>query len=439
MARRPAPRARSPARRTSSGTSRTTSARTRTCSAKRWRSTSRGRALPELRRSARRREALGRRVLLDEDRPADRARRRTLRALDALPPLHARLLSARARSSRASTGDPAAADFERAVARLASRGSPARRRPRPPAAHRRRRWRDAVADHGTAAGRPAGQPRGRGRAAASGPICQIGAAPEEAFWLLAHPRRSRSVDAPLASKPAAHARSGALADTGYYVSRTARGDHLVIDGGAARLPERRPRARRRAVADADGRAACRCSSIRAPAATPSTRRCAIGSARSHMHNTLVVDGRSQSVANGPFHWRTIAEQPRPAVADARGVRLLRRHARRLRADRHTAGASSRCTAICWSSPISSTDRARTPPPSTGTSIRAGRCTRAGTAVTFTARRRARVSSSCPDGDRRTLHRRRDTGPRLALAGVRPRRADDHAARHTSRTRCRSGS
>src|SRR5258706_2214910 len=62
------------------------------------------------------------------------------------------------------------------------------------------------------------------------PDLQIEAAPEEAYWLLAHPRLaaglSRSTTPDLRTR-----RSGALTNTGYYVSRSARGDHLLIDGG----------------------------------------------------------------------------------------------------------------------------------------------------------------------------------------------------------------
>ena len=55
-----------------------------------------GRALPELRGQRARARRSAARILLAGDRPADRSRRRPLRALDALPPLHARLLPARA-------------------------------------------------------------------------------------------------------------------------------------------------------------------------------------------------------------------------------------------------------------------------------------------------------------------------------------------------------
>ena len=76
------------------------------------------------------------------DRPPDRRRRRALRAVDALPPLHARLLPARAGGRRASDrrpgGDPV---FEDAVGAPGFCRTPAGRRPRPPSAHRRRRRR----------------------------------------------------------------------------------------------------------------------------------------------------------------------------------------------------------------------------------------------------------------------------------------------------------
>ena len=101
--------------RSSSGTSRATSARTRICSARRWRSMSpavRCQSCGAPRMGATRPHGAHRANL------ADPRRRRPRRALDALPPLHARLLSAGARG-RASDADPAAPVFAAAVERLA--------------------------------------------------------------------------------------------------------------------------------------------------------------------------------------------------------------------------------------------------------------------------------------------------------------------------------
>jgi len=65
------------------------------------------------------------------------------------------------------------------------------------------------------------------------PDLRIGDVPEEAYWQLAHPsfNVSRATERP--AKAGRHERqhSGALRDTGYYISRSSRGDHLVIDGG----------------------------------------------------------------------------------------------------------------------------------------------------------------------------------------------------------------
>ena len=51
------------------------------------------------------------------------------------------------------------------------------------------------------------------------PDLRIGAAPEEAFWLLGHPHSARSAIVAIRSRRSCA--SAALADTGYYVSRIA--------------------------------------------------------------------------------------------------------------------------------------------------------------------------------------------------------------------------
>src|SRR5207302_2838854 len=63
------------------------------------------------------------------------------------------------------------------------------------------------------------------------PDLRVGRAPEEALWLLAHPQLFSALA--LSRSAPAHETIGsaALAATGYYVSRSAAGDHLVIDGG----------------------------------------------------------------------------------------------------------------------------------------------------------------------------------------------------------------
>ena len=132
---------------------------------------------------------------------------------------------------------------------------------------------------------------------------QIGAAPEEAYWLLAHPSLAGSID----DSPAGHdtRRSAALTDTGYYVSRSTRGDHLVIDGGVHGYLN-------------GGHAHADALSLTLTVAgvpllvDPGTGAYTVNQElrdrlrSSQMHNTLVVDGRSQSIATGPFSWKTMA-------------------------------------------------------------------------------------------------------------------------------------
>ena len=64
-------------------------------------------------------------------------------------------------------------------------------------------------------------------------------------------RRRRSAMRADAAARRCRSRRPPLGDSGYTVCRTPRGDHLVLRQRAARLPERRPRPRRRAVDDAD--------------------------------------------------------------------------------------------------------------------------------------------------------------------------------------------
>ena len=108
---------------------------------------------------------------------------------------------------------------------------------------------------------------------------QIGPPPEEALWMLGgHPATRRSAVTQSAT-PQPHPRaSGALPETGYYVSRSASAS-TSFRRRTAWVSERRPRARRRAVADDDGSRAAARSSIPAPPATRSIPSCAIACAR----------------------------------------------------------------------------------------------------------------------------------------------------------------
>jgi hypothetical protein len=128
--------------------------------------------------------------------------------------------------------------------------------------------------------------------------------PEEAYWWLAHPSLASHVEESSAAVRA-RVRSAALRDTGFYVSRSPRGDHLVIDGGVHGYLN-------------GGHAHADALSLTLTVAgvpllvDPGTGVYTIDQAlrdrlrSSQMHNTLVVDGRSQSIGKGPFSWKTTA-------------------------------------------------------------------------------------------------------------------------------------
>src|SRR2546430_7893947 len=54
---------------------------------------------------------------------------------------------------------------------------------------------------------------------------------EESYWLLAHPTLLLELAALEAAPPSAPIASAPLPDTGYYVSRSPAGDHLIVDAG----------------------------------------------------------------------------------------------------------------------------------------------------------------------------------------------------------------
>ena len=133
------------------------------------------------------------------------------------------------------------------------------------------------------------------------PDLRIADAPEEAHWMLAHPalepllERSRSVP------PADAIGSAALPDMGYYVSRSPAGDHLVVDAGAHGYEN---------GGHAHADALSMTLSVRGlpllidPGTGSYTCDAQVRDTfrSSALHNTVVVDGRSQSVPAGPFHW-----------------------------------------------------------------------------------------------------------------------------------------
>jgi hypothetical protein len=128
---------------------------------------------------------------------------------------------------------------------------------------------------------------------------QVGPAPEEALWIAG----GTGATEPSAAERRAP-RSGAMPDTGYYISRSS-SEHLIVDGGPHGYQNGG-----HAHADAlsltlavhglplliDPGTACYTTD-------PSLRDRMRSSA---MHNTLTVDERSQSLPSGPFHWARVA-------------------------------------------------------------------------------------------------------------------------------------
>ena len=136
------------------------------------------------------------------------------------------------------------------------------------------------------------------------PYLHVGPPPEEAYWLLADPSFAGALEKP-GSSTRTPLHSAALRDTGYYVSRSTRGDHVVIDGGMHGYLN-------------GGHAHADALSLTLTVAgvpllvDPGTGAYTIDQAlrdrlrSSQMHNTLVVDDRSQSIGKGPFSWKTMA-------------------------------------------------------------------------------------------------------------------------------------
>jgi Heparinase II/III-like protein/Heparinase II/III N-terminus len=265
-----------------------------------------GRVLPELAASDRR-QTMGRRLLIEEIArqvlpDGGHCERSTHYHRYALDFYNLALAVAIA------TGDPASAAFEDAVTRLA-------RAARVLADDEGRLPRIGDDDGGSLfpmAGRPTDDIRDSLAVAAAltkRPELQIGSVPEEAFWMLGHPALVPALSSLRqngAARESATLHSTALPDTGYYVSRSARGDHLVVDGGAHGF-------RNGGHAHADALSmtlTVRGTPLLIDAGTgcytidPARRNLMRSTA---LHNTLVVDGRPQSIPEGPFSWSTRAE------------------------------------------------------------------------------------------------------------------------------------
>ncbi len=137
------------------------------------------------------------------------------------------------------------------------------------------------------------------------PDLRIGDTPEEAFWMLAHPALHARLAESHAVRPSAIVGSAVLPDMGYYVSRSLAGDHLVIDAGAHGFAN---------GGHAHADALSLTLSVRGlpllidPGTGSYTADASVRDRfrSSLLHNTLVIDGRSQSTPSGPFHWHRTA-------------------------------------------------------------------------------------------------------------------------------------
>jgi hypothetical protein len=133
------------------------------------------------------------------------------------------------------------------------------------------------------------------------PALAVGELPEPTLWVCA---KSDALDDFAPGR--ARWKSRALPASGYYVSRTARGDHLVFDAGPHGFLNG-------GHAHADALSLTITTARRPLVVDPGTATYTIDPAlrdwfrSSAMHNTVVVGGRSQSVPLGPFHWRSTVD------------------------------------------------------------------------------------------------------------------------------------
>jgi hypothetical protein len=281
-----------------------------------------GIALPELAASGRR-QSIGRRVLVAEierqiGQDGGHCERSAHYHRYALDFYNLALIVARL------TGDPAAADFDRAVARLAFAA-------RLLADDRGRLPHIGDDDGGMLlpiAGRAADDARDTLATAAAllhRADLQIGPTPEETVWMLGpdvappsatgsdplmlsmstHECERSAVEGLRTSGGVAIVRSGALAETGYYVSRSTNGDHLVVDAGPHGYQNG-------GHAHADALSLTFTVRGLPLLIDPGTACYTIDSAlrdrfrSSALHNTVTVDDRPQSIPRGPFHWQHTA-------------------------------------------------------------------------------------------------------------------------------------
>lgn len=130
------------------------------------------------------------------------------------------------------------------------------------------------------------------------PGLALGQLPEEAWWLC-----GSGADLSAFAPSPAPVRSAALRSSGYYISRNERGDHLIFDAGPHGFLNG-------GHAHADALAVVLTVRGRPFLVDPGTATYTMDLERrdrfrsSAMHNTVVVNGGTQSEPAGPFHWRT---------------------------------------------------------------------------------------------------------------------------------------
>jgi hypothetical protein len=128
------------------------------------------------------------------------------------------------------------------------------------------------------------------------PDLRVGAAAEEVVWLTGQLPES----APAPSWP-----STALDESGYFVSRSQVGDVMIVDAGRHGFLNG-------GHAHADALSIVATVRSRPFLVDPGTGCYTVDTAArdrfrsSVLHNTLTLDGRSQSTPDGPFHWRSAA-------------------------------------------------------------------------------------------------------------------------------------
>jgi uncharacterized heparinase superfamily protein len=138
------------------------------------------------------------------------------------------------------------------------------------------------------------------------PELAVGPPPEDVYWLLAHDSFSADLQCARVGGAVHGHTSPALTSTGYFVSRSPAGTHLVLDGG-------RHGYQNGGHAHADALSLTLTIEDVPFLIDPGTGSYTIDRAlrdrfrSTALHNTLTLDERSQSIPAGPFHWQTMAD------------------------------------------------------------------------------------------------------------------------------------